>query len=287
MNRFGNTHTTKKLEVLENYLKVYTKALKDQSFKLAYFDAFAGSGKIQPKSALDPAIPTFEGIEDAENFILGSAERAVETDPPFDIYQFVDRDRRRIAELEGHLRDHKHFDRCEFEPRDANEAISSFCATTNWREFRAVMFLDPFGSQVSWETLKTIAGVRHIDLWYLFPAGLSVNRQIAKSGKVHETHVAALNRIIGDTSWQDAFIRNEKQMTLFGQEIATIKDCDPGKITDWMIKRLDGIFEGGAQKQWLPLGPNRSHWYSLIFAVGNPAPKAAALAHRLAKAVMK
>jgi three-Cys-motif partner protein len=78
---------------------------------------------------------------------------------------------------------------------DANQAVHGFCAGTDWSKTRAIMFLDPFGNQVNWETIQVIASTRAIDLWYLFPAHLGVNRQIAASGIMEDTKAASLDRV--------------------------------------------------------------------------------------------
>jgi three-Cys-motif partner protein len=51
---------------------------------------------------------------------------------------------------------------------DANEAIKSEINWSGWRNTRAVMFLDPYGMEVEWETLQAIAKTEAIDVWYLF-----------------------------------------------------------------------------------------------------------------------
>ena len=45
--RFGGSHTERKLEALAAYLQAYTTALKNQPFQIAFFDAFAGTGRIE------------------------------------------------------------------------------------------------------------------------------------------------------------------------------------------------------------------------------------------------
>ena len=75
--RFGGRHTEKKLEALESYLKIYSQALKNQPFKRAFFDAFAGTGRVE---LLAQSTPLFGSI-DAEIFIEGSAVRALRCDP--------------------------------------------------------------------------------------------------------------------------------------------------------------------------------------------------------------
>ncbi len=289
MNDFGSEHTKKKLDALANYLERYTTALKFKGFNLVYFDAFAGSGEIRPRGKRSELqeLPRFDGIEAPEEIIVGSAQRSLRIAHPFNRYVFVDAKKKNVESLKSILKGEPGYDRCEFISGDANAEIVRFCDETDWASHRAVMFLDPFGSQVSWDTLRKIAATKHIDLWYLFPAFLSVGRQITNQGQVLPGSEASLTRITGTEEWRDAFLKEDTQQSLFGPETRTVKQCDPGKVTDWMIQRMNGLFRGGVLDAWMPLGPNQAHWYSLIFAVGNPSEKASALAFRLARAVMK
>ena len=63
---------------------------------------------------------------------------------------------------------------------DANSYLIDLCTNYRWEYHRAVLFLDPFGMQVTWDTIKAIAGTEAIDLWYLFPLGVGVNRLLKK-----------------------------------------------------------------------------------------------------------
>ena len=57
---------------------------------------------------------------------------------------------------------------------DANVAVQRICRETNWRSHRAVLFLDPYGMQVSWATLETVAATKSIDVWMLYPTGMGL-----------------------------------------------------------------------------------------------------------------
>jgi three-Cys-motif partner protein len=43
---------------------------------------------------------------------------------------------------------------------DANAAVQRICRDTDWRSNRAVLFLDPYGMQVAWETLAAVAATK-------------------------------------------------------------------------------------------------------------------------------
>src|SRR5690606_24601920 len=122
------------------------------------------------------------------DFIDGSARVALKTQPPFDRYIFIEKHRKRFAELE----------RLKVEFPALAEKIDVICGEANshvqrlceedWisQRRRAVMFLDPYGTQVTWDTIKAIAETRAIDLWILFPIG-TVNRLLNRNGEIRES----------------------------------------------------------------------------------------------------
>jgi len=283
--RFGGEHTELKLSKVEDYLKAYTEALKNQDFRLIYFDAFAGTGDIPQARNGAPRLPN---VDDYEPFIVGSALRALSLPIPFDEYVFVDSDEKKVAKLETLANEFPHLrERMHLKCADANLELQRFCADRDWRKWRAVIFLDPFGNQVEWKTIESIARTEAVDLWYLFPAGLGVHRQIARDGSVHRTHDASLDRILGTSDWRNSFVKTQHEVDLFGEiQRVTSKEADPDLITKYMINRMKGIFHGGVLDLWLPLGSRGVHMYSLIFAWANPSRKAK-LAGKLAEAVLR
>ncbi len=281
-NRFGSTHTQEKLRKLELYLDRFTLVLKRQPFELMYFDAFAGTPEIDVGDSGSPLLDA----EDQGLFLAGSSQRALKFGNKFSRYIFVDKKRDNVRELEG-LRDQfpDIRDRIDIRYSDANSELRKFCE--RWpRNRRAVVFLDPYGNQVAWETIEIIAATNAIDLWYLFPAGLGVHRQISSSGN-HEGREASLDRLLGTPEWRTAFISRKSENDLFGQPRETASVASPEAITEFMIKRMKSVFKGGVLDEWLPLGSHGRHSYSLLFACANPEPKAHELALRLAKAVLR
>jgi three-Cys-motif partner protein len=281
--KFGGGHTLQKLEAIEDYLRAYTKVMKKQKFVTVFFDAFAGTGELAARSE-PPGLFDVEAEE--QGLIEGSARRALRIDPGFDRYVFVERMKGKAAELDSLRHEFESFaSRIDVVHGDANDAVMRFCATTDWRKTRAVMFLDPFGNQVSFETLRSIAGCP-IDLWYLFPAGIGVNRQIGNDGTVVPSAEPSLHRLFGTDDWREQFVRTESQPDLFGESDVSIKHSSADAATRFMIGRMKTIFGGHVTDRWLPLGRAGAHWYSLIFACGNPNQRAWEIANRIANAIL-
>lgn len=282
---FGGMHTEEKLRVLEKYLSAYQTVLKKSRLDTIFFDAFAGTGEIPAADIRG----LFQDVEEADPFIEGSARRALGITPPFSKYVFVERSRRKVASLAALKAEYPQLSpRIRVEQGDANVAVEQFCANTDWKRTRAVMFLDPFGNQVGWKSLEAIARTEAIDLWYLFPAGLGVNRQISASGEFDAKKASSLDFMLGTSEWREEFVAKIQRENLWGEvEEISFKQGTVDSVTRYMIARMKLIFRGGVLDEWLPLGRGGSHWYSLLFACANPSARAVDISGRLARAVMK
>jgi three-Cys-motif partner protein len=180
VHSFGGAWTERKLSVVRRYLEIYTQALKNQAFQRVYIDAFAGTGDRTDKQRktlplLD--LPEFEAVR------KGSARLALEVEPPFHRYVLIERATRRASDLTA-LKAEFSGREIEIINKDANDAIGEICRTTNWRITRGVVFLDPYGLQVSWATLVAISKTESLDAWILFPTGIGLNRLLKKDGNL-------------------------------------------------------------------------------------------------------
>ena len=278
---FAGKHTQDKLDALERYLQAYVTVLKKQSFKLVYFDAFAGTGEIPfPSDQEQDLFP----ISDYESFVDGSIKRALKYS--FSEFYFIEKIKRKSEALKEYC-DKNYPDRnIIIQNCDANDGLIKFVDKFNSKTTRAIVFLDPFGNQVSMDMFRYMATKSGLDIWYLFPAGLGVQRQIGKFGDIHDDHGKSLDRLFGDEDWRNELVAEVSQSDLFGETITSkLKQSDPEKITKLMINRLKVVFEGRVVDDWLPLGPGNHHWYSLLFMWSNPMVKAT-LAGKLASAVL-
>jgi len=285
MQKFGaRGHTGKKLEVLDKYHGFYPVALKDK-YRLIYIDAFAGTGHVL-LSQSDEGAPMLPGLAAEPEILEGSATRALKAAIPYHKYVFIEKSQKKLAALKAQLG--KQFPEkislCQFECADANDAIKQICATTDWKKHRAVVFLDPFGNQIEWSTLEALAKTEAVDVWYLFPAGLGIYRQIPKKGTIQEESAESVSRILGSNDWKFLFTQVKTTQDMFGEVEETVRrDATVEAITEHAILRLKSIFKGGVLDDYVVLGgKGKVYWYSLLFAVSNPNRKAKELAHKVA-----
>jgi three-Cys-motif partner protein len=256
--------------------------MKDKPFRVAYIDAFAGTGYIQVNKAEDTQGSLLPGIE-IKQFVEGSTRIALKIEPPFDRYIFIERREKHFAEL---VKLKKEFpglkDRITSHYGEANAFITDFCSK-DWRSRRAVMFLDPYGMQVSWETIEAIAKTKAIDLWILFPLGVAVNRLIKKNGKISESVRHRLDIMFGATDWFDEFYRAKERSSLFEDEVAMEKIANLESIGRYFNQRLSMVFAKVANNP-LPLYNSRNNpLYLLCFAAANEkgAQTAVKIAHNI------
>jgi three-Cys-motif partner protein len=160
VHSFGGPWTQRKLGVVREYLKLYATALKNQMFQRIYIDAFAGTGDRTDKRRLTLPLldlPEFDAVAKV------SARLALEIEPPFHRYILIERATRQASELTG-LKTEFPNRNIEIKNADANDAIAELCKTTSWPGTRGVVFLDPYGLQVTWDTLVAIARTKALDV---------------------------------------------------------------------------------------------------------------------------
>lgn len=281
---FGGPWTQRKLGVVREYLRLYATALKNQSFQRIYIDAFAGTGDRTEKRR--ESLPLLE-LPEFDAVAKGSARLALEVEPPFHRYILIERATRRASELTV-LQTEFPNRNIEIINDDANNAIAEVCKTTSWRGTRGVVFLDPYGLQVTWDTLVAIARTKALDVWVLFPSGMGLNRLLTKSGDIPEEWQETLDRSLGTNEWRSAFYRSEEEPDLFaGQRSKTVKDADPVKLEKFYLERLRTIFPTVMSKSIRLTNSKDQTMYLLCFACANPSLKAKALVTKLSSSAAK
>jgi len=283
---FGGDWTDEKLQRVHTYLERYITALKNQPFTLAYVDAFAGKGGID-EPVDDSERYLFEELNDREmqKFRQGSTRRALELQPGFDEYMFVEKNSKRAKELAGLRTEFKHIsNRIEIEIGDCNEILTAYCQR-DWTRRRSVVFLDPFGMQVNWKTMEALAATNAVDVWVLFPLGVAVNRLLTKQkSKMPDAWKQRLDSIFGCSDWEHAFYRDIGQLEMWDEKAGETKIASLQDVANFYNERLRSIFADVA-KNPLPLYNSASNpLYLLCFACANK--KGAPIATKIAQSIL-
>ncbi len=280
-HEFGSPATELKLSVVEAYLRAFTTALRRSFAQLWYIDAFAGTGERTER------VPARRGgllgDETRESVIIrkGSAKIAIDVKPAFDRLIFVEKRPKAVQALRE-IRD-QHADRhIDVIEGDANVEIRKIASHTNWRRIRAVMFLDPYGMSVDWQTLQAIAKTKAIDVWYLFSLS-GFYRQAARSAAaIDDDKRAAITRVLGTDAWE----RELYAPSLFADQAPLRRTADVGALQDYVRARLKTIFPAVLPPLPLPID-KKPQMLSLFFAISNPDGPAIGLATRIANHILR
>ena len=282
-HEFGGSWTEEKLSRLQKYLEAYMKIFsKNESARKLnpiYVDAFAGTGyRNIPRDSPENMsfLPALIELENQE-FLKGSACKALEVHPPFHKYIFIESDPDRVQELANLRNDFPLLaNRIGIVNQDANTYLIDWCQRMKPLD-RAVIFLDPYGMQVEWSLIEAIAKTKKIDLWLLFPLGIAVTRLLTKSGIPPKAWSDSLTRLFGTDQWQGVFYPSKKVLTLFGEEEDLSRNVDVEKIGQFFVNRLKTVFPAVSDKP-LPLRNSKNNpLYLLCFAAGNPKGSTTAL----------
>lgn len=298
-HRFGGGWTEIKLDAISDYLSFYTNALKskptpDNPFETWYVDAFAGTG--DRTVAADGGDLFTEPDTTTEQMRLeGSARRAIAITPGFRHFVFIEKDPRRFAALEGL--------KSEFPQRDivcvrgdANDELRSIFQTGPWQQRgrsglqRAVVFLDPYGMSVRWDTLRFLADTRRADVWYLFPLHAALRQLSHDHAALDPGKRAKLSEIFGTEDWESRFYQPsaEPPSDLFeaARQAGPTRVADAASVERFASERLKTIFSFVSDP--IPILTHRKlQQFSLFLLSGNPDERAIALIRRGVAAQVK
>ncbi|MDP2126625.1 MAG: three-Cys-motif partner protein TcmP [Pseudohongiella sp.] len=280
-HKFGGPWTRKKLEVLEDYLGFYAKALKNQPFVLHYADAYAGTGSHVPID--DDTQASLVPYDDFK----GSVLTALGVEPGFHQYHFNDLNRDHVAELERIREEHPQ-KQIHIHMQDANQFVPAFCRRLG-RNDRAVLLLDPYSTQLDWETLKYVANSGKVDLWLLFPISVILRMTPTDEERVKPEWKNTLNRLLGTDEWESALYKQAEAPRiddLFGGVDATSagRRVNTDELEQWVTGRLQELFPYVAKP--VLLKNHGSPLFLFYFAVSNPNPAAWRLADRAASHII-
>lgn len=278
LHRFGGDWTRTKLQILQGYLKAYSNIFNSnpqaQYFDTWYVDAFAGTGYVNFKDEAkgDESISLLGDLPEPETdqFLKGSATIALEVDPGFKNHLFIDTKKEHCESLAG-LKLQFPKKKIEIRQGEANDELTKWVQSRDWKKTRAVAFLDPYGMQVDWKTIEMLGATKGVDLWLLLPLGVALARMLPRNNLPSEAWAQRLDRAIGTSDWRQELYTPTGQVDLFdmGKGLAMARNTDTRGLEAFMIKRLETAFHT-LHPTPRPLNNSRGNpLYLFCFAAGN------------------
>ena len=263
-----------KLARLRKYLTAYTAIMAKQNWAegFVYVDAFAGAGRARVRQAEDANEildfgPSHEDQDaELESVLDGSPAVALAISPPFTRYVFLERDQahaQRLASLKT-----EHADRAiEVHVGDSNDYLrNKLVKSYGWTKWRAVVFVDPFGMNVPWETFTQLAKTKAIEVFVNFPLNMAIQRLLKRSGKFTAKERKKLDDYFGDPGWHDLVYPTKQD--LFGSPVATKIEDSSKQLVNWYRERLKATFGYSSTAHLISSTRNRPLYY-LIHAGPN------------------
>lgn len=270
-----------KLAKLSKYLHAYATILAKQKEKgkfegFVYVDAFAGAGRARVRDTAgstdnDSLLFDFGGLGDedveARELLDGSPRVALGIEPEFTACVFLEKSRKRIKELETL---HAEFSQrsIRIEHGDCNAYLRErLVKHADWKRWRAVVFLDPFGMQVPWSTLQALGATGGIEIILNLPIGMAIQRLLKRTGKFTDEEKARLDIYFGDAAWYPLLY--EEGTDLFGERRIAKQETAERRLLAWYRERLARAF-GDVSDAHLVTNTRGAHLYYLLWAGRNP-----------------
>ena len=273
---FGGAWTEIKLDAISEYLNFYQIALKNQNFVTWYVDAFAGTGERHAR-VLTGGLFESTPIAEVDEVLDGSARRALGVTPPFSYYWFSEQRPSRVKVLEGLAAEYER--NLIVRGGDANDELYKLFTSPPWQGHReqgrqrAVVFLDPYGMSVSFDTLKMLAETKRVDVWYLFPRKAVIQQLANEASGLDDDKRSSLTRIFGCSDWEKRFYRAQpRQGNLFGSDepAHATRIASGNQIASFARERFGEIFAFVSDP--LPLLVNGRDFFELYcFSNNKPA----------------
>lgn len=218
-----------KLAIIKKYASAYATIMEAQrrgripSLRWLYIDAYAGPGYHLSKTSGE--------------LVEGSPLIALNTDPPFHEYHFIDSDSERSQLLRKRAGDRR--DVFTYS-QDCNQILlTKVFPRANYGHYRrALCLLDPYNIDLTWEVIEAAGKARSIEIFMNFMI-MDINRNAMRKNpdKSLASKVAQMTRLWGDETWKDAGY--DQVQTLFDYSV-------PRKVSN---ERFAEVFRARLEKK--------------------------------------
>lgn len=290
--KFGGEWSDEKLQILENYLRpylqIFRKSDRTKFFTPHYVDGFAGCGTRTPRGNEESIKGLFDTEDDkaeAAEFARSSPRVALGLELSFSQYVFIENNACYANELQilidTEYSARKHL--CQVHTSDANKFLPDWCDRLKHND-RAVMLLDPYGTEINWTTIQAVARTKKVDVWILLPCS-GILRMLPKDKLPRASWMQRLNDLLGTDRWQQEMYQPTGQEDLFESVGSVERHFTAPDLARWITRRLAEEFAEVVPDPLILRNSKNSPLFMLTFAAGNP--KGAPIACRIARSIIE
>lgn len=178
-----------KLDIVKKYAQAYSTILSQKNLKHVYIDAFAGAGQHISRKTGD--------------FIPGSPLNALNIQPPFHEYHFIDLNPQKVAalqEIKGQRNNIFVYH------GDCNKILmNKIFPRIRYEDYRrGLCLLDPYGLHLNWDIIEAAGKMKSIEIFLNFPvADMNRNTLWRNPEGVDEDDIKRMTAYWGDESWKN------------------------------------------------------------------------------------
>jgi three-Cys-motif partner protein len=179
-----------KLEIVRDYASAYSRILNSKKLSHIYIDAFAGAGQHISRASGE--------------FVPGSPMNALNVNPPFKEYHFIDLNSARVDNLQKLAEGRS--DVRIYEGNCNDVLLKRIFPTLTFESYRrALCLLDPYGLNLKWDVIYEAGRLGTIDVFLNFPVmGMNRNALWRNPEKLSSDRLNRMTEFWGDESWKDA-----------------------------------------------------------------------------------
>ena len=173
-------------------------------------------------------------------------------------------------------------DRVRVIQNDANRALPSIIDELDMLD-RAVLFVDPFGTEMQFQALASAARHEGVDIWILFPVGLISRFHLTRSQPTNPADITLLNQVFGNDDWMSLY----DQQTLFGDNRRLEDNAGITAMTEIYRRQLTKVFARVAPESISLRNTMHVRQFELLFAMTNHSERAQEIALGIANHIIK
>jgi len=189
-----------KLDIIREYVQAYSRILSKQPGiqKYLYIDAFAGAGVHISKQTGE--------------YISGSPLNALNVQPSFSEYHFIDIDGDKATSLRQYVGDNPTVSIYE---GDCNSILlQQVFPRARYKDYRrAICILDPYALNLNWEVVLTAGQSDSIEIFLNFMVmDMNMNVLWKNPDKVSSHQIDRMNAFWGDDSWRNILYKKSNSL---------------------------------------------------------------------------
>jgi len=189
-----------KLDIIREYVQAYSRILSKQPGiqKYLYIDAFAGAGVHISKQTGE--------------YISGSPLNALNVQPSFSEYHFIDIDGDKATSLRQYVGDNPTVSIYE---GDCNSILlQQVFPRARYKDYRrAICILDPYALNLNWEVVLTAGQSDSIEIFLNFMVmDMNMNVLWKNPDKVSSNQIDRMNAFWGDDSWRNILYKKSNSL---------------------------------------------------------------------------